>query len=348
NQFVLIAFSAALAGQAVTAAAEPREVHQRVVNHLQAVRDVLVPAPVVQFVESIPPVALVREHVFQVAQAEPQRFEVGAPPPGAPGAPIDPNGIANWAESFAVSTTQGVLDQIFPRGSGGSRRPVVVGGDPKNISALTEDLNVMMRILEKAASAKADGPATAAGIELFSVNRATSPRAFYLDGYGAMFVLNVKYPLLAPPRKDEQSHTNETNTEWERAKEEVYGRRTVFEDVKAGAAPGEEFDEQRVEDLKNEIIKDLGNAKNIRNLKSDDFVTVVVLGSGPRSMGVVRRETRSANGRRVATADAGLAGGEAGTQTTLTLRAKKSDIDAFSKGKLDAEEFRKKVAAQVY
>jgi hypothetical protein len=32
----------------------------------------------------------------------------------------------------------------------------------------------------------------------------------------------------------------------------------------------------------------------------------------------------------------------------MTLRVKKADIDAFAKGKLDAQEFSKKVSAQVY
>ena len=101
-------------------------------------------------------------------------------------------------------------------------------------------------------------------------------------------------------------------------------------------------------DLKNQIIGDLGNARNIRNLKSDDFVTVVVLGGGPQGMAVVRRETRSSGGRRGGGGTVDVKGVETGAQSTLTLRAKKSDIDAFAKGKLDAEEFKKKVAVQVY
>src|SRR5205823_5310428 len=144
------------------------------------------------------------------------------------------------------------------------------------------DLTVMMRILEKSANAKADGPPTAAGIALFSFTQPSSPRAFYLDGYGAMFVLNVRFPLLAPENRNSVEHTNDTsNSEWERAKDEVYGRRgPALDEIRAKAAQGEEFNGERVEKLKDQIMDDLVNAKNIRNLKPDDYVTVVVLGGG--------------------------------------------------------------------
>ena len=228
---VITAFAARLGH----AAPDPREIHERMFEHLKAVRDHLVPAPVTRFVESFPPIAVPRGKVLQLAQAPPgviagggaiqvtgaEPFQIAAPPPpGAPDMPVDPAGIANWAEGFAVSTTQGVLDQLFPRGGGSSRRPVIVGGDSKNAAALSEDFTVMMRILEKAVGAKADGPPTASGIALFSFSQPSSPRAFYLDGYGAMFVLNVRYPLVAPPKHDEPDGTNDTtNSEWEKARE---------------------------------------------------------------------------------------------------------------------------------
>ncbi len=365
KQIIAIVVAIAVTNQ-LSAAPSPREIHERMFEHLKAVRDHLVPAPVTRFVETFPPIAVPREKILRLAQAPPSVIGGGAiqvggpepfqiavpPPPGAPDAPIDPAGIANWAESFAVSTTQGVLDQLFPRGGGGPRRPVIVGGDLKNAAVLAEDLTVMMRILEKAAGAKADGPATASGIALFSFSQPSSPRAFYLDGYGALFVLNVRYPLIAPPKHDEPDGTNDTsNSEWEKAKEEVYGRRPALEEIKLKGTQGEEFNSQRVENLREQIIDDLVNAKNIRKLGQDDYVTVVILGGGTRNP-VVRAAglpPRATRGARAPSAAAEVASNnETGTQSTMTLRAKKTDIDAFAKGKLSAEDFRKKVSVQVY
>lgn len=354
TKIIILIFSAAAVTPLACVAADPAEFHERMVDHIKSVRDVLVPAPAIRFVETFPPIAIPRQKILQLAHANPEPFEVAAPP-GEPGAPIDPAGIALWAEDVALTTTQGVMDNLFPRGGGASKRPVIVGGDPKNAATLSEDLTVMMRILEKAAGTKADGPPTAAGIALFSFGQSSSPRAFYLEDYGAMFVLNVRFPLLAPPKKDDAGRTNETtNSEWEKARAEVYGQRRGFEQ-KIRNAPGEEFDAQRVDSLQSQLINDLSNAKNIRGLKADDFVTVVVLGGG-QTGGVIHREVTSpgrgggggGRGGAIARMEVASSGGEAGAQSTMTLRAKKADIDAFANGKLAEDEFRKKVTVQIY
>jgi hypothetical protein len=206
---------------------------------------------------------------------------------------------------------------------------------------------------------------------------------FYIDGYGPMFVLNVRYPLLAPPSRDEQSRTNEpTNSEWDRAREEVYGRGKGPDALRLnGGGGGEEFDESRVDNLKTQLIEALLNARNIRNLKADDNVTVVVLGGSSRGGGgggggVVKRTRGPGQAGAVAGAGGGgfnvefrelpareLRGsaGDTGAQSTMTLRVKKSDVDKFAKEKQSADEgksakqvseivdeFAKKVSVQVY
>ncbi|HWN95495.1 MAG TPA: hypothetical protein VNT99_10715 [Methylomirabilota bacterium] len=373
----ILSITAAFAalGQASAEPPAPSEIHRHVVDVLQSIHDQF-PEPLKKFTETFPPISIPREGMIMLAQAGTS---------AAPGADpfVDPAAIADWANNLAAVTTRATLDGIFPRST--PRKPVIVGavGNAKANAAMEEDLNVMMRILEKAAGGKEERP-TAGGIELFSFGKATSPRVFYIDGYGAMFVLNVKYPLLAPPTKDD-SRTNEpTNTEWEKAREEVYGRGRGSEDVRFNFAPGEEFDTEKVERLKGQLIEELLNAKNIRNLKSDDYVTVVVLGGGPRG-GVMRREIRTPAGGRGggggggvggragtqgggSSASAGIEVGElrtsgpdSGAQSTMTLRVKKSDVDKFAKEKQAAEqggsdkltseivgEFAKKVSVQTY
>jgi hypothetical protein len=343
KHIIALAVIAAAAAPIGYGAPDLLDIHEQVSDKMRAAGRMILPAPLFELIDSVPPGTTPHERILRLAQAD-------APPP--PAAPIvDPAAIADWANGLATITTQRTLDGLFPRGT--PRKPVIVGGssDAKTRVAMEEDLNVMMRILEKAVGGKDEARPTAGGIELFSFGKPSSPRVFYIEGHGAMFVLNVRYPLLAPPQKDDSANTNDqTNTEWEKARDEVYGRRTPLDDVKFNAGPAEEFDPQRVENLKQQIIDDLVNAKNIRGLKSDDSVTVVVLGGGTRAT-VVRREKRSTAGRGIggyAAAEASASGTDSGTQTTLTLRVKKADIDALAKGKLDAQEFQKKVSAQVY
>ena len=122
KQIIALTAIAAFVAQPGHAAPNPREIHERVFEHIKAVRDHLVPARVTHFVESFPPIAVPREKILQLAQAPPgviaaggaiqvagpEPFQIAVPPPGAPD--IDPAGIANWAEGVALSTTQGVFD----------------------------------------------------------------------------------------------------------------------------------------------------------------------------------------------------------------------------------------------
>ena len=369
---LLICAAAVVTATPALAAPDLLDVHDRVVDHLKVVRDTLVPAPIIKFVETFPPLAVPRAKILHLAEAD-----VPPPPPlPAPDVAVDTEAIADWANNFAITTTQRTLDGLFPRST--PKRPLIVGGerDAKANAALEEDLTVMMRILEKTAGGKDEEKPRAMGIDVFSFGRGAgnTPRVFYIDGYGAMFVLNVRYPLLAPPKKDDESRTNEpTSSEWEKAREEVYGRKGVFDEFRANAAAAEEFDSERVEGLKQQIIDALANATHVKGLKGEDYVTVVVQGGGLRG-GVVRREVRGPRGGGRAVAGGGggraVAGGGGGgvradgefhsavevhaaagepaaAQSTLTIRAKKSDIDSFAKGKLEPDDFRKKVLVQV-
>jgi len=356
KQIIALAIVTAIAAPVGYGAPDLLEIHEQVSDKMRTAGKLLLPGPLFELIDSVPPGTTPHERILRLAQAPPGSSEKAREK-------AFEAAVEDWASDFALATTQRTLDGLFPRSA--PRKPVVVGGDAKSHAVMEEDLNVMMRILEKAAGGpKDESRPRAGGIELFSFGKSSGPRVFYLDGYGAMFVLNVRYPLLAPPAKDDQSRTNEpANTEWEKAKEEVYGRRTQFDEMKFNAPAGEEFDSQRVEDLKTQLIDDLVNAKNIRGLKSDDYVTVVVLGGGTRGE-TFRREIRSpragAGGGGFGGGGGGRGGGVAviesnfsssdggGAQTTMTLRAKKSDIDALAKGKLNADEFRKKVSMQVY
>jgi hypothetical protein len=319
--------------------------HEGVIDQLKAVRNAFVPAPVITFVETFPPLAVPRAKILHLAQA--------GPPTTPPPRDADAAAIADWANSFAAATAQRALDGVFPRPA--PRRPVIAGGEweAKAATELEEDLTVMMRILEKAVGGREEEKARAMGIDVFSLVRGpAAPRVFYLDGYGALFVLDVRYPLLAPPARDERSRTNEpTSSEWDKAREEVYGRRGAMEELPPHAV-AEEFDAERVAALQQQIVDDLANAVHIKGLKPDDCVTVVILGGSTRVEGV-RRESRrgpggvgGGRGELHAAVEAHNSTGR-GTQSTMTIRAKKSDIDAFAKGTLQAGTFRNKVSISV-
>jgi hypothetical protein len=341
-----IALAAALLSPQARAENELAEMHREIVKTLNEVHQHL-PEPLRVFAETFPPLALPRQHTMQLAQLE--SADVAAPGQPVPPPVIDPDQIADWANHFATFTTEKALEGIFPKAT--PMRPVIVAGerDAKANTTLQEDLTVMMRIIEKTVGGRDDTKAKAMGIDIFAFARPALPRVFYIENHGALFVLNVRYPLLPPPTKDEQSQTNSaTSSEWEKAREELYGRRRGGSEFRLHATANEEFDPERVDKLKQQLIEDLANATHIRGLKPDENVTIVVLG-GPREV-VTRREAHGrGHGGRGARAEVDVATTtDASAQSTLTLRARKSDIDALAKGKLKPEEFRKKTSAAIY
>lgn len=225
--------------------------------------------------------------------------------------------------------------------------------DLKEQTQLEEDLAVMARILEKAVSERAGGHggqpygATAMGIDVFNFPAASPLRSLYLDGYGALFILNVGFPLLPPPHAEGQQEKPEANSDWEDAKQELYGPRGGG---RALVASGEPYDEERVNRLREGLLESLKNATNIRGLKPDDSITVCVFG-GPswgqlKSMTYVNRGTARTEARR----GVAMSGSDGSPmrQTIMTVRVKKSDADAFAKGAMTLEAFRKRARVVSY
>ena len=211
----------------------------------------------------------------------------------------------------------------------------------------------MSHILEKTVSERAGGHGgvayggTAMGIGVLYAPEANPLRSLYLEGYGALFLMNVGFPLLPPPQAEGQQEKTETSSDWEEAKQEVFGQ------PGGGHVTGtqsEPYDKERVGRLREGLLESLKNASNIRDLKPDDSITLCVFGgpgSGqPKSRTYVKRGTGSSDGRYEAGV-VGWAGGPA-RQTMMTIRVKKSDADAFAKGTLTPEEFRKRAQVASY
>ena len=285
-------------------------------------------------------------------QAPPAGFGV-APVPAAPGVPASPLELAQAEvlppQRIEVSKQHNFNhDVVFSRGKGGRTLIIQTSqADPKVYADLEEDLSVMYRILTK--SRKQED--SAFKLENMFSSSSSSVRSMYLEGYGAVFMLHVRLPLVAPQGLEEEPKPKETSSEeWKKAKEELYARNTFELELDKVwtrfAGPAEEYDAQKVEDLTTSVFESLKNATHIRHLKSDEFVTVAVLGAEARIQRVsVEEDKEDGKARRKARVEAYSSGrGE----STMTIRAKKSDIDDFAKGKLDLDAFRKKAKMLVY
>lgn len=252
---------------------------------------------------------------------------------------------------------------------GSAGRALVIPKDPtdgKGLAEMAEDMNVMAHILDKAASEDRKS-GRAMGIPVFG--RASwggaAPQNLFLEGTGALFFLNVNFPLQPASEKDAATEAKpKPVSEWDTAKKEMAGPQGGGADglfafgenfehtwVWEGEASAP-YEADKVEALKDDLIAALKNAANIRKLKPDETVTVVVTGAsalaGARTV-KGKAEDKAARSRQmelVVVEDHGT--DRAPAPAKLVLRVKKSDADAFQNGKQDLNDFKRKVTVMIY
>ena len=169
-----------------------------------------------------------------------------------------------------------------------SNQPLIIRGggmDSNAVSTIQEDLAVMTRILNKTIDREVGREARdlAMGIVLSALPGSRRPQSIYLEGYGALFLANVKFPLVPAPAKEEEKAEKSADTTWEQTKRELYGQKSS--NIRVWNVPGSDsgprYNSEQVENLKKELVEAMKNASNIRDLKPDEVVTIAVMGNRP-------------------------------------------------------------------
>ncbi len=238
----------------------------------------------------------------------------------------------------------------------------------EDVAAITEDMNVMSRIIEKNLEQARVAPARSG---FFALNHdplvtllggGGTIESMYLQSYGALFLMRMDFPLSAPPAVEEEKPAEkeaQSDPVWQEMRREMYEPQEAARGSRK--EPEQKYDAEKVENLKTTLIKALKHAANIRSLKSDESVILTVTGSSKSSGGrmvpihsrtaslVQRNQVVVQEKAGDGTATAGVIATPSSDQTTyfsptaLVIRAKKSDIDEFAKGTLDADQFRQRV-----
>jgi len=289
---------------------------------------------------------------FQAAAAVAETLVEAEQPPDAP--------VAMDLSNLGASIT----GSIFGTPARSLTPPLVVGSiavDAAALARMQEDLMVMSRILNKSlqSDGERDRQDLVSGIFISTFSSPRRPPSLYLEGYGALFLLGVKFPLVPPGAAEDVKIEKPADTTWEKTKREIFGPRNpahgalVFNPHQESKPV--KFDAERVETLKHDLLEALKNAANLRDVKPDDNVVVAVTGSSAGSAAGVRKVTKK--GLRNSTRTTGdevevytvkATDEELRHDSALVIRVKKSDIDAFAKGKLDFDEFQKKAMITAY
>jgi len=223
-----------------------------------------------------------------------------------------------------------------------------------NLFSLMEDMNVMARILDKyLMEAHLLPRLVLAEYCPDYISRGNRPvEGIYLEGHGALFLMGVSFPFGCPiesPKKTKQRQEH-PDPIWQRTKRGLYTPKDIISDIDSdidsamdrsilGSPLEEKGDTEKVEYLKQTLVKALKHAANIRDLPQKEWVTLVVRGYQPA---VVIKKTviKGTTGSKIVY--------EQPPRKVLIIRAKKSDIDAFSKGNLDFDQFRQRTQVFKY
>ena len=248
----------------------------------------------------------------------------------------------------------------------GGDRILVIPADqmkPEDLITIMEDMSIMSRIFDKKLSQVVPPAVPSLGEipligNLFSRGgRATE--GIYLQGFGAMFFMGVNFPLSPPPKVKEKETEQDVDPVWSQTRREMYtqeqGRRIIDigtihngETIFLGGM-SIEYDAEKVEEFKRTLTKTLKHTANIRSLKPDEWVTVTVTGANQHV--VIEQEVEQPEGSGEDYRSFNITPGVNKTHpssTVLTMRAKKSDIDAYSKGEQNFDKFSEQVQIFVY
>ena len=213
----------------------------------------------------------------------------------------------------------------------------------EDIKEIIEDLQVMSHILDERfkETRRVQGVFTDFGDFFGRDNRQTE--ATYLQGYGVLFSMEVNFAFTPPPKPQVQvteQDAEPVDSTWQQARQQVFSpgdsRRS------RGSDSAEEYNSRMVEELKRDLITTLKHAANIRGVQPDEWIILTVIG-GSQQAG-----SRFGGGGFMMGGMGGFGGMDVSSATVLTIRAKKSDIDAFANGEQDFEQFRQKVQIFTY
>lgn len=216
--------------------------------------------------------------------------------------------------------------------------------DPKSIDEMAEDLNIFSYILRRNLERVlgAERPDYKLGVPILLNADGRSVEASYLEGYGGVFRLSVRFPLVAPSTPQAKTEPPSSNLEWDQAREALRGGlpdgNVTWYQMPETA--GEHYDPRLVEILKNQIIETLHNGTNLRLVKSNEWIAVVVSGNLNARVGY-RKPSNDGSVSIVRLLDSGRA-------TLMAVRVKKSAADALAAKKISEEQFGREVEATAY
>jgi len=205
--------------------------------------------------------------------------------------------------------------------------------ETETFARLTEDMNIMCRVMDRLLASS--------GLKLrdwppfVPEEQRRATRGVYLPGFGAVLLVDVDFPLVAPPEDTPEPNVpDEADALWSEVRQEMRGQPAPM-DAGRDADSRPPYDDLKVESLKRTFLTALKHASNIRGLNPADRIVAVAINAV--YPGVLLNDV-------FATASPyGMERQPVGPSSPqlLVLRATKAQVDNYAQGTLTQEQFRK-------
>jgi hypothetical protein len=174
--------------------------------------------------------------------------------------------------------------------------------DPKALSETTEDVAVLSLLLSRNLehAFAADGADYKLGIPMLLTGK-QPVGASYIQGFGAILKIQVRFPVVPPPDGAEEAQTEKNGSEWEQARRELLtdeNDETAYlgphsEGYSAPKREGHGYEAKLVETLKKRVLALLRNASNLRHVEGDEWIIVKIVGTPNPAKQIRRVATRN-------------------------------------------------------
>jgi len=162
--------------------------------------------------------------------------------------------------------------------------------DQKAVSETTEDLAVLSfllsRNLEQAFAS--DANEYKLGIPMLLTSGKQAVAASYIEGFGAILKIQVRFPVVGLPEGAAEIQTEKTGSEWEEARRELLadenGGAALWDSRTQGynrgqKADGQRYDAKLVQTLRKRVLVLLKNGANLRHLDGNEWIIVKIVGT---------------------------------------------------------------------
>ena len=192
------------------------------------------------------------------------------------------------AEIEAAKALQGDFPPATNAGSA-NRPPLIISThvlDNITIADIEEDMKIMASLLNDT-TGTSNRAAWASGIPLINYSKSQRNRDIYISGTGALFFLQVDFPLIGRSDKERIVEDTPKDSAWERARRKVQGQspranmasQRMYHAFNNGhPVRPKPFNAEQVSVFRAKLVEALASASNIRALKPSEQVWLVVEG----------------------------------------------------------------------